>query len=120
MESIKPYKNTLIGGAVVLLVFGGYIFWRSRSTPDVGPSLQASDTFLGYGVAVSPQAAAAGQQIISILNELRRLSIDKTIFESPVFDSLVDYTIATTSEDKGRPDPFAPLPFELETKIEKK
>lgn len=115
MESLKPYKNILIGGGVLLLVFGGYMFWRNRSVSNPDSDLQAFDVFSGGSSAITPQAAVAGQQIISILNDLRQLRIDKGVFENLVFKSLVDYTIATTSEDKGRPDPFAPLPFELAT-----
>ena len=60
----------------------------------------------------SSEASLAGQQILSILNELNSLTIDGRVFESAVFGSLVDYTIATTTEPIRRPDPFAPLPFE--------
>ena len=112
MESIRPYKNILIGGGVILLIFGIYMFWRNRDTSE--PDLVSFDGSFVADSSISPQAAAAGQQIISILNELQQLQVDRNVFDNKVFDSLIDYTIATTSEDRGRPDPFAPLPFELE------
>lgn len=115
MESLKPYKNILIGGGIILLIFGGYMIWSNRDVSvDGGANLVSFDT-LATDSSVSPQAAAAGQQIISILNDLQRLQIDRSVFENKAFDSLIDYTIATTSEDRGRDDPFAPLPFEFET-----
>lgn len=119
MDSLKPYKNILIGGSILLLVFGGYMLLRDRGA-SLDSSLVASDPLASPGAVLSPQGAAAGQQIISILNELKQIRLDKDVFENPVFKSLIDYTIATTSEEKGRSDPFAPLPFELKEKTEKK
>lgn len=119
MESLKPYKSILIWGGVLLIVFGGYMYWRNRSSPE-GSALVSSDALQTAGFSDLSQVGVAGQQIISILNELRQIRIKKDVFENPVFKSLVDYTIATTSEEKGRPDPFEPLPFELEAKAAKK
>lgn len=108
MELVKQYKNILIAVGVLLLVFGGYYFWKNKNP---GEDLSLSNLRVTSDFASSP-GAQAGQQIISILNDLSQIKIDRGVFEHPVFMNLVDHTISVTEEDRGRPDPFAPLPFE--------
>ena len=104
MEFIKKNKNILLGAAILILVFTGYGMWsRNSSSNDSSSGL----TFTDSPIAVD---TVGGQEILNVLNQLRHLSIDSSIFESPAFLSLMNYTVATSSEPLGRPDPFAPLP----------
>lgn len=119
MEFLNKYKNILIGAGVLILVFGGFLWWRSSTdeATDVGSTLGVAGD---AGALLTSEASIAGQKILTILNELNQLNIDGRVFDSAVFKSLIDYTIATTSEPRGRPDPFAPLPFESLVEEEKK
>ena len=103
MDLIKKYKNILIAVVVFMLLAGGYYYWK-RSNPSID-----TGSFL-TSMGSTPESAFIGQDILSTLEELRHLHIDGSIFDNPAFKSLVDYTIATTSEPLGRSDPFAPLP----------
>src|SRR5690242_16702844 len=103
MEYVKKYKNILIGVAIFLVLGGGYLYWQGQN-----PSVDVSTLSVTGGTPTN-DASFAGQQILAVLNQLKRISIDGSVFESPVFKSLIDYTIATTSEPVGRPDPFAPI-----------
>lgn len=109
MEFVKKYKKILIAVAVLAAVFGGYYYWSSSHSADSGPTLT-------YDAGL-PGNPFIGQEILGILEQLRHLQIDGSVFDSPAFKSLVDYSIATTSEPKGRSDPFAPLPSLPPTKI---
>jgi len=99
---VKKYKNILIAVALLTVVLVGYYYWSSGTSGDSGPTLT-------YDVG-GPEPSFVGQEILGVLNQLRSLQIDGSVFDSPAFKSLVDYRVATTSESKGRSDPFAPLP----------
>ena len=121
MDFFRKNKNIVIGLGVLILVFGGFFVWKSMNT---SPNDSTAST-LSFNDSTLPgsfsEASLAGQQILSLLNQLRQLNINGDIFKDPVFTSLVDYSIATTSEPRGRPDPFEPLPFELASpNVEKK
>ncbi len=109
MEIIKKYKNILIGVGVLALVFAGYLYFRSDNS--ASEILTATEP--------PPEAELAGQEILSVLNELHGLHIDGSVFQNPVFKSLIDYTVATTAEPLGRPDPFKPLPIETSANSQK-
>lgn len=118
MELIRKYRNILIGVGVLLLVFGGYWWWSSGTSEGDGPALVYSPGASDFGAPI--YTALEGQEILSALNILRNLSLSGAIFENPAFKSLVDHTVATTSEPRGRPDPFAPLSSEIDAKSAKK
>jgi len=105
MDFIKKNKNVLMLIGVLLLALAAYWYWQSGNNGNE-PPLSASP----------PQTTAslAGQDILNLLNQLRSIQIDSSVFENPAFKSLVDYRIATTAEPLGRPDPFEPLPFEVQ------
>ncbi len=107
---IKKYKGIATGVVVLMVAVGGYLLLSGGegSTEFIDPTL----TYDEFGLP--SQTSAVGQEILSVLNDLRSLQIDESVFESAVFRSLVDYTVATTTEPLGRPDPFSPLPFESE------
>jgi len=109
MEFVKQNKNIFIAVGVLLLLFVGYFIWRSGGQEE---SFPLSNLDASAGFTDSP-GGQAGRQIISILNELQQIRIDRGVFDHVVFNDLIDHTIATTSEDRGRPDPFEPLPFEF-------
>ncbi|HEY4499371.1 MAG TPA: hypothetical protein VJH94_04915 [Candidatus Paceibacterota bacterium] len=120
MELLKRYKNILLGLAILLAVAGGYWLWNNNAQNSGNADNSTLAVSSGFVPGISSEASFAGQQILSVLNELKQLNIDGLVFESAVFKSLVDHTIATTSEPLGRPDPFAPLPFEFVVEETKK
>jgi hypothetical protein len=58
---------------------------------------------------VSSDSDVAAQKFVDQINILRMIHIDKAIFASPLFRSLVDFSRPLPVEDSGRPNPFAPL-----------
>lgn len=49
-----------------------------------------------------------GQKFLTKLNELQGLKLNTEVFESAVYQSLVDTTVLPPTEDKGRLHPFIP------------
>jgi hypothetical protein len=60
-------------------------------------------------VAEDGSSQMVGEDIISLVDRLKMISIDKSIFSSAIFSSLIDYNVNLYPESQGRPNPFAPL-----------
>jgi hypothetical protein len=71
-----------------------------------GPSKATSSSLLEQG----PASGVIGSQVLNLLNQISSLKIDSTVFQSAVYKSLQDYSVAIPTENVGRPNPFAPIP----------
>ena len=99
-------KGTIAVIAIVIILVGGWYFYEKGSSP----SSSSSSTL----TASSPSGAAAGTSdvganVLSILQSVSSIKIDTAFFSSPVYQSLVDYSITVPPEPVGRTDPFAPV-----------
>lgn len=100
---MKPQKNskktliiTII--AVVVLAIVYFYFSGGAVTPDATSTLQ------------SQSATVAGTRVFSLLNQIKSLHIDTTIFDRAEYKTLVDYSVDIPELPVGRPNPFAPIP----------
>lgn len=59
---------------------------------------------------IGTDAGGIGSVELSLLNQMKSLQIDTTLFRDPAYKALVDYTVAIEPEPVGRPNPFAPVP----------
>lgn len=50
-----------------------------------------------------------GREILTLLADLKKITLDESVFSDPVFRSLKDISVELIPEPKGRPNPFAPL-----------
>lgn len=57
-----------------------------------------------------PEGEAASAEVLNLLNQIQSLHIDASLFQSPAYQSLVDYTVPIPDQNVGRPNPFAPIP----------
>lgn len=103
MQSILKYKKIIIA---VLVFLVGFFVYNSFFKPDT-----ELDGLLVQNVSTSSQSEAgiAGREIIALLADIQKITLDKSIFESVVFRSLEDFSIPIEPEPKGRVNPFAPL-----------
>ena len=51
----------------------------------------------------------AGAELLAALFSLRSITLDVSLFETPDFKSLVDFSQEIPSEPVGRANPFAPI-----------
>jgi hypothetical protein len=79
------------------LIAGVYWFFFAGS---------GNDAFIQGTVIDNPAQA----QFQSLASQLDPITFDTSIFSDPAFTSLVDLTTPITPEEKGRLDPFAPIP----------
>lgn len=96
MDFLRKHKTSIGVLIIVVLLFIGY------------------GAFFGGGdeevlVSESATAAPVGGDLILILGRLQSLSLEASVFENPLFRSLVDFGIELSPEPVGRPNPFAPL-----------
>lgn len=98
MDAFKKYQNTLI---IVIVIVIGFVIY---SVYFAGGSDQALTS-----QAVDPAQTAVEQELISLLLELRSITLDTGIFTNPEFQSLQDFSQQVVQEPVGRPNPFEPL-----------
>lgn len=95
----KKARTILIVIVVGLVGFAAYHFFLK---PDVTP---IEDTLLlvdDTGMLDSP----AGQEVLSLLSQLRSIQLDTTVFETLVFKSLIDRRVELEEQPMGRSNPF--------------
>ena len=103
MQQQSPSKGTFIVLILIVLVSLGIYFYYKGAPTDTGSSLTTTSTVASVG------AQAAASRVLMLLNTINSLKIDGEIFKSPVYNSLVDYTITIPEQNVGRPNPFAPI-----------
>lgn len=93
-------RNLLIALVAIALVVGaGYMYMsRDRAVDD---SLLTS--------SVPGTGSAVEGDLLSALFQLKKLKLDESIFQSPVWMSLSDFGKILTPETPGRTNPFAPF-----------
>ncbi len=97
MESLKKNKVALVGIAIILFSFFAYKFFF----PPVEP-LTSTES--------SSSAGLVGQDLISELNRLKKLSnMDTSLFENPIFLGLKDISVSIQQKPIGRVNPFLPV-----------
>ncbi len=94
---ISPKTQKLLVAIVCLLVlaFLGYRLYTAPASEEVA--------------SVNFTTEAASQDILTLVEKLEAISIDKSVFSSPIFTSLVDFTVPLLPEAQGRSNPFAPI-----------
>ncbi len=97
---MSPYTHkTIISLAALAVLIVGYLVFSTNTTP-----LRA-DTASELPDTPEP----VGQDILDLLTSFRSVSIDASIFASPLFQSLHDFSSVLPAQVQGRANPFAPI-----------
>lgn len=90
MEIIKKNKSFLIALAVFALLFYIYTaFFRADSSAPIDTS-----------------AEQAGSDVLALYESLDRVTLDQTLFASPLYRNLTDFSTALANQPEGRSNPF--------------
>lgn len=97
----EKMKHLLIDLSVVFII-PAFLFYLYMSLATPGEAL--------FGGAEQPgsELVGEGQKFLAKLNELNTLELDTSIFQSAVYQSLVDTSVPPPTEEAGRPHPFIP------------
>jgi len=95
-SSKKPY---IILAVIVLVAVSVYFYYQGTS-PLVSSSVSQT--------SVADQEI--GAQVLGLLQQIKSLKVDPSVFSDPGYLTLQDYTVQIPALPVGRPNPFAPLP----------
>ena len=83
--------------AILLVVVAiGYYFYSGS-----GSNSSTSTSFV-----VSNATSSVGEDVLNLLNQIHSLKIDPSLFQSPVYQSLTDFTVTVPPEPIGKSNPF--------------
>src|SRR3989304_7022007 len=105
MGSSTIIKNAGIGIIALIVIGGAYIFLtggKKEESPLLAKNSPASNT-LTQNVLLGENAPELSEvrDIVLILNQLKTISIDDTIFRDPAFVALMDFHREISSGRKG-------------------
>ena len=83
-------------GLLVLGALGYYFFLRSPDT-----------TVISTDLIVPQEGEVVGQDILVLVDKLKTISIDSSLFSGALFSNLKDEGVILTPESQGRSNPFA-------------
>ena len=91
MKTIKENINIIVGVSFFIVAMFIYsMFFKTEDTiiPD--------ETI----------ASGIGEDLIRMHTELERVNFDQSLFSSPIYQGLIDFTVPIPQQPTGRPNPF--------------
>lgn len=97
MQFFKNNKTPILAAILGVLALAAYYFiWGGSGS---------SDNLLSSPAAPSPES----QQLLVTLGDLGAVTLDPSVFKSPIFASLMDFGTVIPMQAVGRHNPFAPV-----------
>lgn len=93
--NMKPIiKNIIIGAVIVVAIFVVYKFFAGDQEEPL--------------TSTTPQVATAAEgDLLSLLSELRSITLSTDLLNDPTFATLQDFTVNIAPQPVGRRNPFA-------------
>lgn len=112
MEFFEKNKKVLLFvGIFALLGVGYFLFFSGDSTGTANVSIDPTAGGLISELSMSPADAIIGRDLLTMLIQLKSITLDISIFSDPAFASLQDQSRPITPEPfgkvLGRRNPFA-------------
>ncbi len=95
-------KVPVIIAIVVLAAAVIYYFYYSGA-------VVATDAQSGLAVDNVASNERVGEDVLNLLNQIHSLKIDTKFFKTPVYQSLVDFSVAIPTVNVGRQNPFSAI-----------
>lgn len=98
---LGKYRKWILIGVVIIAAFVAYTFFFTGDNTD--------DALLSSSNAANRPAQIVGNEIITALNQIESLQLNRDIFDSAVFASLKDRSQEIPPEPIGKANPFDPI-----------
>ena len=94
----SPNTKKILIGVLVIVVLGaiGFYFFTQSG----------GDASVVTDILTPSDGQVVGEDLLVLADKLGALSIESSVFATPLFTNLKDNTAVITNEDKGRPNPF--------------
>ncbi len=100
IKPMTPFKKLFFGGIVALILgICAYAVLQHASVVHADTSTDSTDA----------TSTSVDQDIVDLLNSFQTVSIDPSLFATPLFQSLRDFGSVIPTEVPGRANPFAPI-----------
>jgi hypothetical protein len=96
MQKKSSLKSALVLIGILVIAAGAYFYMSGTPTDDSTLLVEES----GSDVEV------VGTRVLTLLNQIQRLTIDEKFFSSATFSSLVDHTVPIYEQNVGKGNPF--------------
>ena len=97
---------------ILAIIIGASAYFGRQSTTDTSTSPLSSSASKAAGVPLATNTAAA-TEFSGILSTIKSIVIDTSVFTDPAYKALRDYPITLGSDTRGRPNPFAPVGYDV-------
>ena len=97
----KSLKSIIIIVGIIVVALIAYFYYEG--------SKSASNSNL-VSTPADVDAQQVGVRVLNLLNQIKSLKIDTTLFSDPSYQTLRDYSVAIPQQNVGRSNPFAPIP----------
>lgn len=93
-------KSTII--LLIVLVVGAFVYFFviGDDTQDISFLLEGNSDGISDNV---------GAEVLALLQQIQSIEIDASVFSSPVYRTLRDYSVSIPPQNVGRQNPFAPI-----------
>jgi hypothetical protein len=101
MKSLEKNKSVVIAVIIFVMVMFAYrTFFKPADLPPVD---------FGAFPAEVEANQVAGRELVELFNVLRSVTLRQELFASPLYRSLVDFSVELVPQQPGRSNPFAQI-----------
>lgn len=111
----KKIKIFAIVTLVLAAIIGGVTFFSSSNTSNSQSSGIISSSAAAKVAGVPQTTVSTTSEFSSVLSSITSISLDTTLLKNPAYLALRDYPITLGSDFRGRPNPFAPVGYDVGT-----
>ncbi len=98
--------------ALALIIGASAYFGNKPTSAPANDSALSSSASKAAGVALSTSNAPASE-FAMLLSTIKSIILDTSVFSDPAYKALRDYPITLGTDYKGRPNPFAPVGYDV-------
>lgn len=112
-KKVKTFAIVVLGISA-LIAAATFLGGSSSSNTSSSSQLSSSANSKVAGVPLTTTSSAPSE-FANVLSSIKSITLDTSIFDNPAYRTLRDYPITLGSDYRGRPNPFAPVGYDVGT-----